>query len=254
MRLLDYKNRSLVIRKLLFLIIQWVFIHEMRGAVPSSGSQSASIIDQQDTIIFDLANGISGPGFLEFPLYFVSDDTINAVDFAFRFDQTSYAYDTTYTNLPNLSYSEFQNPADSTVRFTSFSIQVLNNFDHVAWVRFLTNQPAILASDFFNVEAYLNGDVCSYKFTDGNTLSINDPNDGALLVYPNPTDVMVFLSVPEGGSFRIYDSKGRLIYKSESYASPASVEVDTRQYPAGAYIIALSSKSGLITYRQIISH
>jgi hypothetical protein len=221
-----------------------IFPCSVTNASIGTGNTGIHVIDQNDTIVFDLANGISGVGFIEFPVYFISDDTINSVDFAFRFNQSVYTYDTVYSTVSSLSYSAYLNPGDSTLRFTSFSIPVLGNYDNIAWVRLLTTANTILESDFNSVESYLNGNLCSYKFTDGTTLGIEHLENNQPVLYPNPADNLLYMTLPKSGTVVFSDLYGKQLIQLSNKAADKTLSVDVSSFSEGIYFVTWWNHSG----------
>lgn len=251
----QYPNIGRLIPVIIFCLIS--FQAEASENISDRSGIKVNTIDQNDTIVFDLANGFAGAGYIEFPVYFISDDTINAVDFAFRFNQALYTYDTIYSNIASLSYSEYLNPGDSTLRFTSFSIPVLTDYDPVAWVRFLTSSNIILSGDFNNVEAYLNGDLCSYRFTDGTTLGAMELLPASPVIYPNPSGTIVTIGVATEGNLLITDAMGRQVFYHQVRFTEKTIPVDVSEFSAGWYTVTITDRAGryscdkmLVVHRQ----
>src|SRR5258705_13399327 len=82
--------------------------------------------DLQDTVVFDLANANMQSSYAEFPVYFLSDDVINAVDFSLTYNTAGLAFDSIVrlANYLNVTYNEVK-ASDTTVYYTSYSLQTI---------------------------------------------------------------------------------------------------------------------------------
>ncbi len=124
----------------------------------------AQTIDVGDTVIFDLSHASCiGNSFLV-PVSFKSDDTVYAVDFSMKFDHLKITYNSIVSNYPGVNASAYFNPADSTLRLTSFSMLPMPHDTPVISVLFDVTVNTITEADFNTVHVYINGDTCSYSF------------------------------------------------------------------------------------------
>ncbi len=124
-------------------------------------------INAADSVIFDLSRAVLTANYVDVPVLFRSNDIINAVDFAFKFNELNLTYDSVINYTPYLSELASQNQLDRFLRFTSSSLQQIANDSILIAIRFSFTVPCgkINVSDFNTITAYLNGDPCSYKFT-----------------------------------------------------------------------------------------
>jgi hypothetical protein len=220
----------------------------------STANFQLHVIDPADTIVFDLANGVINAGQVEFPVYFKSDDTIQAVDFAFRFNQPHLLFDTIYPAISTLSESYYLNPGDSVLRFTSFSIPVLASNVNIAWIRFSVNALPVLAADFNSVEAYLNGYPCSYKFTDGTTMSILEMKSASVSVFPNPADRFLFvIGSTELSNVEFLDFQGRSISLTGNMIESGCM-YDLTGLTSGVYFILQKNSQKMSVSRLVVNH
>ena len=117
--------------KLLFLLFVFTstFVPAQNAAIknstivpPDLKFQSTTVINNLDTVVFDLAQQTNTTSTVMFPVYFLSDDTVNALDFSFKFDMSKFSYDTIF-NHTNYLTAVFYQAADSVLRLTSYSLQ-----------------------------------------------------------------------------------------------------------------------------------
>lgn len=129
-----------------------------------AGVQPSLSINDQDSILFDLANSDCFSDKIEFPVYIKSDEDIYGIDFSLKYDITKITYDSLTILKPYLFSSVYYNPLDSTLRLSCFSIQPIENLTDLFSLRFRKLQTGIDSIGFTDVLTYLNGDECSSAF------------------------------------------------------------------------------------------
>lgn len=153
------------------------------------------LISYQDTIIFDFSNAVCASGYMEVPVRFNSDEQVYAMDFALKFNPAVFTYISVTTHKAYLSVSANYNSGDSTLRFSSSSLQVIDNNTTLVSVRFSLPVSQIDYADFVSVYTLLNGDDCSAKaieplpagsITPGGDTSILPGDSLSLSFVPNP--------------------------------------------------------------------
>ena len=58
----------------------------------------SSVIDNLDTVVFDLSQAIIVSNKVSFPVYVLSDETINSLDFSFMYNQNNLLFDSIYSH------------------------------------------------------------------------------------------------------------------------------------------------------------
>lgn len=193
-----------------------------------------NIINAQDTVVFDIAHADSGIGFVEFPVYFLSGDTINALDFSFKYNQVNFSYDTILKLASYLSITSNYNIGDSTVYFTSFSITTFANNTQMVKIRFNVLSGQFCTDDLSNVLVYLNGEVCSVKITEcihaPNSIHNLENKNASIDFYPNPSDgiTQVRFNADRNQScdLIVSDVNGKMVYKQSANAVAGENEMN----------------------------
>ena len=187
-----------------------------------------NIIDAQDTVVFDISHADSGIGYVEFPVYFLSNDTINALDFSFKYNQTNFSYDTILKLAGYLSITSNYNLGDSTVYFTSFSITTFTNNTPMVKIRFNVSSGKFCTDDLNSVLVYLNGDACSAKITDCITDTVNSivapvNYNESVELFPNPSNGFFQMNFNTNSSesyhLIVSDVNGKIVYKQNANSS-----------------------------------
>lgn len=132
---------------------------------------SKRIINNLDSIIFDLANATITATYVDIPVYIISDDIINGFDFEFQFNLSKMTFSTTIDLPPDptiLSISFF-NPSDLYLRYSATTTTLTGYASYVQAVkiRFTLNNPCVSISpaDFSNLLGVLNAGQCSVRMT-----------------------------------------------------------------------------------------
>jgi hypothetical protein len=135
----------------------------------ASGSfPGITVINQLDSVIFDLSQSVCASGQVTFPVYFKSDDPIYAVDFSLKFNPNGFTFSTVNNIQSGLFTSAYYNNSDSTLRFTSYSITPMINNSPLVTLRFNLPSANISLARFDSVYTLLNGDDCSRRFINPN--------------------------------------------------------------------------------------
>ena len=124
-------------------------------------------VDANDSVIFDLSNAIVTPTYIDIPLFIKSNDIINALDFELKFNEAKLTFDSIVIYRSYLSGLAYFNLSDRFLRFTSSSLSTIENDSNLIAIRFILPNACtqINSSDFNTITVYLNGDPCSYRFT-----------------------------------------------------------------------------------------
>ncbi len=93
---------------------------------------------------------------------------------------------------------------------------------------------------FFTGEANFLGDAGFYRWSSGHILSTNTtrPTPFLQLPSPNPADEMVKIDLPKGGWYGVFDSSGKLVFKSSNKL------LDSDSLGRGTFIIKRFDKDG----------
>src|SRR4051794_4731655 len=90
-------------------------------------TKSSLVINQYDTVVFNVLQAVYQGGYVEFPVFFRSDDTINALDFSFKFNTACFTYDTVIKLASYLTVNANYDSGLSRLIFTSYSLQRITN-------------------------------------------------------------------------------------------------------------------------------
>lgn len=214
--------------------------------------------DIHDTLVFDLSQQTIAGGHVQFPVYFLSNDVINAVDFSLSYNTFNLAYSnivnlTTYLNVT----SNEVHSSDTTIMCSAYSLQTITNDTPLVQIRF-TPPGQICAEDFIAVTGLLNGNAVTVRIVDCSTVGIaNANNDRAVTgVYPNPasenTSVEFSLRAKSKVAISIYDITGKMVEQtaaSEYSSGNHSVNLNLSGLENGVYFIRINSGNEITSTR-----
>ena len=129
------------------------------------------VINNNDTLVFDLANATLTATYIDLPIYAISDDVLFGIDYSIQFNQSKLTYSTTIDLLPSdptILSAAFFNPTTLKLKYTCSTLQSLPSsspFVYITKIRFMLSAPCIqiTAADFSNIDGYLNGVISSDK-------------------------------------------------------------------------------------------
>lgn len=156
----------------LFVLLVGNFLSVVSGNAPANqvaSSVELLTIDVNDTVVFDLSNAILvNSTTIDIPVFIITDDVINALDFSFKFNESVITFDTLISYKSYLFALTNFNVIDRKLRFTSSSLTPIEHNTTLLVIRFQLSSACkrVTPADFNTMATYLNGGPCSYKITD----------------------------------------------------------------------------------------
>lgn len=223
-----------------------LFLISVAGGYVSAGAE-VNKINAQDTIVFDLSKVTYADEYASVPVYILSDDTVNAVDFSFRFNEGNLYYDSTITLAANLSALYFFNPSDNTYRFTSNSFIPIESNKTLLQIRFimLFGKREIYPADFNTIKGYLNGDLCSVKVINGILTGVRQAalNKETSSIYPNPASTLLVVDVAEKSTIQLFDIHGKQVIAPTVVSANQKHEISTENIANGIFLMKITSEN-----------
>lgn len=228
----------------LLVLLFLTFFMSVAISTNAASGRISSTINALDSVIIDLDQAVYSSGNLDIPVYFKSDDTIYAVDFAFRLNSSAVAFDTIFKVVPfNVVYN--LNPQDSILRLTSYSINPLPNQTQILTIRLNYLVNPVTPADFTNVEAYLNGFVCSFRIGPGFVSSVPEIGASRTTVYPNPFTDQLYVTGDKDARFVLYAESGSIVAEGLFTQAEEKKQVDTRLLPGGFYMLEIRDNANV---------
>lgn len=213
------------------------------------------IIDNLDTVVFDLSKAVITSGYIDFPVSILSDDSVYSLDFAFKFNHANLKYDSIFDLSNYLQSLSFYNPYDSTVRFTSNSFQKYKDDTSLVSVRFEMLAGHISENDFSNVYVYLNGAPCSVKIVNSiiDGFIEKDHKQKKINIYPNPSHEHFFINIDNSAEVKHFEMIGKEIKIENQPISDQIQEIKTGKLVDGVYLLIISEDEFHSVMRVVIS-
>jgi len=211
-------------------------------------------INASDTVVFDLTQATIVGTDVEFPVFILTDDTINALDFSLRYNHANLLYDTILNQTGYMQVLSYYNTNDSTIRFTSNSLTQYANATPLVKIRFNMLTAQMLSSDLNTLKGYLNGTTCSVKLVGTIVAGIHALLDIAVQVYPNPSSG--FFSIASEKIIRelaIYSISGEQVYMN-AHENSKSINFDLGNYENGVYFLKATTDDGHFMQKVVVSH
>ena len=221
----------------------------------NSSHRNVANIDATDTVVFDLSQAIVMISTVEFPLYFFSDDTVNAVDFSLKFNQTNFEFDSVINLTPNLQTMSYLNVSDSTLRFTSNCLQRIPNDSALINIRFNVISGSFCVSDLSDILVYLNGDLCSSKVIDcvSNNISEFDASNLIAEVYPNPALQNLTIHANEDLKIVVSNLIGETLLPEFELLHDQINTIDVSNFAPGIYILRMQANGHLVSKKIVVA-
>ena len=254
MILKDQFTMKLFIQNIVAFTIASFFVNELEastmevgrmGKLDHHGVGVVQTIDFMDSVIFDLSQAVIIGGYVEFPVSIQSDDTIFALDFSIKYEYDSLHFDSIYDLTTYMQSFSYFNASDSTVRFTSSSMQPYDKHSSLVSIRFALTTGQMPAAVLTNATAYLNGDLCSVKIMDRVLTNIEEADhfDLKLKAYPVPGNEILTIEFPDINSARIINSLGVVIGEWDKSFSFKTINYNVSQLTKGIYYLQISGDS-----------
>jgi hypothetical protein len=219
-------------KKIFFIIVLFTLSSSL-FAQTISAPLNISIINNLDSVLFDVDASIINGTYVEFPVRFKSDDVINALDFSFKYNQQNFVYDSIFDLTNTLSWLSNYNANDSIVRFTSYCLQTIPNDTPLVKIRFQVVNGQFCSSDLNTVKGYLNGDGCSISISNCIPSAVENLNSSsAFVTMPNPATDFITIQSFQKAIVSVWNNSGKKVI--------ADIQLQPQQ-PAKLNISALHS-------------
>jgi len=160
----------------------------------------------------------------------------------------------TYIWSPNLTSVDFTNT--STINNGTISSNYWDFGDGTNSTGFQETHPYANVG-FFTVSLTETSDLgCSSTYTVqiSNTDDLLENSLSNILIFPNPANESIHFSIEKAERISIIDALGRIIYSGTQYVSPNGIDINTKQFSAGKYLVKIEKDNVLGTFPMIIYH
>ena len=242
-------------QRLVFVLLICFVTQLTTAAIKADSLNKTITINMLDTVVFDLSRADTVLNRVEFPVYILSNDTVNALDFSFKYNETDFMYDSIIDLTNYLQTFSYYNPLDSTLRFTSNSFQRYENDSELVAIRFNVISGQFCVNDLRTIKVYLNGDMCSYKIIDClhvGIAAINKNND-QLTIYPNPANEKLILAFPKNAQLELVQADGRIVIQSHIFAGQTK-ELLISHLTNGVYLLRVFNEQFISSKKISIQH
>ena len=204
----------------------------------------------------------------------------------FATDSTTYLTDSTYqvaltlTTVDGCTYNLLDSITINPSPISSFTYEWSQNLSSVVFTNTSTINNGNISSNYwdfgdgtestgfdethpyasvgiFTVSLTETSDLgCSSTYTVNisNTDGLNENNMPNISYFPNPANESVHFSIEKAERISIIDALGRIIYSGSQYLSPNGIDINTKQFSAGKYLVKIENDNLLGTFPLMIYH
>ncbi len=211
-------------------------------------------IDSLDIVIFDLDSAIYEPHYIDIPVYIISDDVINALDFSMAINIKNLEFLSAADHTGHLQHTAYVNPNDQKLRFTSNSFNAYPTVPvKVVSIRFEVLSNSFNRSDLQTLMAYLNGDRCSIEIKgDDVNVATNDVFDEHLKITPNPATEQLYIETKVACTVDMFTLEGRAILQDHTLNGHGINVIDVHWMPRGTYTVRIRSGEHTLRTQMIV--
>lgn len=220
----------------------------------STNYTKVGTIDAGDSVVFDLSQVNLGASPIEVPVSIISDDTIYALDFSLKYDHIALEYDT-IMDIPSYLVSlSYYNTNDSTLRYTSYSLQPCDTLTPLVLVRFNLLTATFGNTNLYSLKAYLNGNQCSIKVILPTIQSVSEVVADQFNLFPNPASNSATIECKEPFTVEVYNQLGEVGNPYLDNLQNNSVQLNLNTLKSGMYLIKLKSTNGVSIKKLFVCH
>jgi hypothetical protein len=185
-----------------------------------------------DKIVFDLSNAVANGDIISIPVSVISDKAINAIDFAMQLD-SGVTYNSIENHIASLTAMDNLNADDTTLRFTSYSLDNLDLTKPMVSVNVKADK--VNKDGLKSLVGYLNGDQVNVEVVDG-SISAGVIANNPVTVYPNPASTVINLLVTSNSTAQLIDIAGNIVVTVSLNANQTQA-ISTENIAKGIYTL-----------------
>jgi hypothetical protein len=209
----------------------------------------------EDKVVFDLSKATIKGNTIDVPVFAISKNPVNALDFSFKYDTANLTYNTTTNFASSIEALSHLNANDQTLRFTSNGLASFNTSKSIVSVRFEMINGTINPEDLNSVAGYLNGEKVEVEVIKRNTDSGNGLyTDKAISVYPNPSSKILNVVAVEDATVQIFDITAREVLFETKVNANETQEINVENFARGVYLFKIFNNNFVIVKKVVLSN
>ncbi|HEX5001267.1 MAG TPA: Ig-like domain-containing protein [Bacteroidia bacterium] len=225
-----------------------ILLGDVNGNFATNSTGGPFRLSNDKKVVFDLSKAIYGNGYVEVPVVAISNENVNALDFAVKFNENKMSFAGANATANGMESLVNYNNADHTVRFTSYSLQNYDLSVSPVSVRFNTTATEITKEDLMNATAYLNGEEVSVEII-GSRVS---GAEAMVNVFPNPASDMINVITSENANMQLMDANGRVVMAQDNMNAYQKYEFKTSGLAKGIYLMKIFGDNVLSVKKVIV--
>ena len=211
--------------------------------------KASAAIDAGDTVVFDISQSLIAGNQVSFPVYIITDDTINALDFSLVYDEMNFSLDTIINLTAYLQ--PVYNYNMGTLYFTSYSLQQIDHNANLVSIKLNMLGHYLCSDDLNSMLVYLNGDACSAKVIECLNDAVPENEKTGMNAFPNPATDILTIKCYFNSEVRIQDLKGSVVFSGMNDRGGEEMQVDVSQFAHGVYVLSVRGNEK-VSYQKIL--
>ncbi|MBP6335081.1 MAG: T9SS type A sorting domain-containing protein [Bacteroidia bacterium] len=232
-------------------IYKGILVGDINGNYATVGSGGIYRQSASEKVIFDLSKAVIKDGYADVPVSVISDDQVNALDFAMELNSENISYSTVIDHTNYMQTLANLNAEDRTLRLTSYSTQNFELNKSLVSVRFELKSGQINESDLMSVEAFLNGEKVNTEVRGARFAS--SENDRLVSVYPNPASGLLNVLVSADATVQLLDLEGKQVVLETTVNADEKREISTQNISSGVYMMKIFNNDFVAVKRIVIN-
>ena len=230
-------------------VFRGVLLGDIDGNFATVSPSNLFRTDDQNKVTMDLSKAFIHDGFVDVPVSVTSTSTVNALDFAMKFNEGSIVYNSVVDHTNYLQALANLNADDNTLRFTSNSFNSYEQGKSLVSVRFAMKSTQLNEADFSSLVGYINGNRVALEVVGARLAS---DNSAIITIYPNPASTSLNVVVSENATVQLLDVEGRVVLIQTNVNANQSQEINTQSLSSGVYLMKVSNENFVSVKKVVI--
>ncbi len=203
-------------------------------------------------IIFDLAKATSNGSTVDVPVTIVSAEPVNALDFAFNFNEDKMSFNSVEALSSEVDGFGFFNTNDRVLRYTANNMSNFELNNAVLTVRFNSVDGKISAADINNTLGLLNGKKATVEF-EKSAAGLVTMNNNFATIFPNPTTGLLNIVAQENSTVQVLDITGQQVLIQANANANEKQTINMDGFSSGVYFVKVFNNNFSKTERVVIN-
>ena len=222
----------------------------------ADGQIKKDALTTTDTVVFDIANAVITPSYIDVPVSIHTTNTVNGIDFETMYNHSTLLYDTILDLTGNLDALSNYSTVTQKIMFTATEVGggPVPSGINIVKIRFHNLGFGIDSSDLNSVSAYVNGNLATIEKTAGAPTNVaNIDAEQYFNVYPNPTSGKLNVVASEDSKIAMFDLSGKQLVLETNLTAKKKQTIDVSNLANGVYMMKIYNDNFVKMQKIVIS-